>query len=210
MKKYLKNWNTYLLVISAVLTCFGFPPAVILVLYAGWRLGRKEVEKLNSLLYGGLAMIVMALFMMIPMGTYMITEGHYSTFGVLLAIYGVAFLGGIGLIAMYLRFSQEDRLMRRCFWLVRTEHITSLERLGEILGLSKEKMKALLNRMFTNGRLQGASLSEDEKEIRFERSIWARQLVVCENCGAEFTVDLGHTLVCDYCGRALKVRRKWE
>ena len=74
---------------------------------------------------------------------------------------------------------------------------------------SPEQAAALLRKMLRMGVLDGAYLEEDDGELQFTKSVWAKQLVECVHCGAKQTVNLGQTLVCAYCGSALQVKRAY-
>ncbi len=121
--------------------------------------------------------------------------------------YGASLLFGIFLLIAYGILMRRNRCVHKCLMLICNEHITSVERIAEILGISPEKAGILLKKVIDAGLLEGASLPENSDELVFTKSIWAHQHVVCENCGAELFVNLGQTLTCAYCGGALKARR---
>lgn len=115
--------------------------------------------------------------------------------------------GGIYFLVLYGILMRRNRKIQKCLMLIRKEHITSVSRIGEIVGLSITETRALLTRAIRENLLEGASLQENDDDILFARSVWARQHVVCNNCGAELTVNLGESLICEYCGSLLRARR---
>ena len=45
--------------------------------------------------------------------------------------------------------------------------------------------------MLNNVKMELMNGEDDEDEIDFQKSIWAKQRVVCENCGASLVANLG-------------------
>ncbi len=202
-----RNINVILLFIGTVIGSLGLFPAFILAFVAAGRLARENGNDKINIFYGGLGALTFGFFMLCTLAIISMIYGSFSYFFMVGGIYVAAVAGGICLMAIYSRAMREGRLFQRCQWLIRSEHITDVPRLGEIFGLHHQKMAAQIRKMIDRGLLEGAELSEDQTEVLLTRSIWAQQRVQCVKCGAVQMVNFGDTLVCDACGGALKARR---
>ena len=174
---------------------------------AAWREAKDVSPRNQPLLTCGLGSCTVGFFMLLSMlcGFMLDTTDRGPLF---LALLWIPYLiSGGCLLALYAALMRRNRRFHRCRTLICSEHITSVAKLSEILGLSREKTQALLRQMIEKGLLEGASLPEPGDELVFARSVWARQYVVCCGCGADQVVNFGETLTCAYCGSALKARR---
>lgn len=171
----------------------------------------KRATADKAMLYGGLGVItaasLMAVFMLLPY----VRDGVPEGLAILLVVYGAAVVFGLFLVVSYFLLERRNRMIRQCAHLIMDEHITSVALIGEILGKDREQTISLLQKTIRIAPLDGASLSENGEEILFRKSLWAHLRVQCQRCGAILTVDLGQTLVCEYCGGALTAKRvTWE
>ena len=91
--------------------------------------------------------------------------------------------------------------------LINKEHIVSLKKISDILDIKYSKIEKTVNSLIKSKKINNAKIDKAKGEIIFGKSIWYKQHVVCENCGAELVVDFGQTLICEYCSSALRVRR---
>lgn len=189
-------------IIATVIGCFIFPVGFVWLLALTVWEARRSIEQNRTILHCGIGAIIWGLFMSIPFLLFGQTSGSPMPFAAYTAYVGAGVLG-VFLACVYGVLSARNRKFRRCLMLVQQEHITSRALIGEVMGLSPKKTDALLNRLIRRGLLDGAWLCEGEDDIRFKKSVWAKQRVVCQSCGAELVVDLGRTLVCEYCGGAL-------
>lgn len=190
--------------ITTVLGCFLFVPGFIWILVLTVREAKTSIEQNRTILHCGLGALTFA----VAESVYMLVFSLPGELGripfELLFPFAFSGLLGIYLLCVYSALSARNRRIRRCLLLVQQKHITSRALIGEILGLSERRTTRLLQRIIRMGRLDGAWLQEGADDIRFKKSVWARQRVICQSCGAELVVDLGRTLICDYCGGALQ------
>lgn len=161
----------------------------------------------RRLIYFGLGACTVSVWMLIDtlVSSFLSETGKVSSILFMLDV--LILPGGIYLLVLYGILMRRNRRIQKCLMLIQKEHITLISRIGEILGLSDTEIRTLLNFMIQKNLLEGASLSENDDEIAFSRSVWAKQHVVCDSCGAELVVNLGEALICEYCGSVLKARR---
>ena len=190
-------------IIATVIGCFLFPVGFLWLLVLTVLEAKRSIQPNRTILHCGIGAIIWALFMSIPMLTFGQTDGSPMPLGAYIVYIGAALLG-VYLLCVYGILSARDRKFRRCLLLVQQEHITSRALIGEIMGLSRRRTDGLLQRLIRRKLLDGASLRDGEDAIQFTKSVWAKQRVICRSCGADLVVDLGRTLICDYCGGALQ------
>lgn len=172
-----------------------------------WLESKDYSTQNRRLLYFGLGACTVSIWMLTVhlVSTYIAPSSGNS---LILFLLDLLFLpGGIYLLILYSILMRRNRQIQYCLNLICREHITSVKRLSEIMGLSEVAMRMLLQRILRAELLQDALLPESSDEVLFTRGVWARQHVVCESCGAELIVNFGETLTCDYCGSMLKARR---
>lgn len=186
--------------------CLGFGVPAFAVMIASTVLEfKKNVDKRNdAILFSGLGALIFAL----TYSVMVVTSGDVREFAPILFFMAVPqSICAVYLFTVYAVHARLARRLSKCLSLIKNDHITSLVELGMILGLREKKIKKSVLRLIRAGRLPGASVDEANGEILFTESIWAKQRFICRNCGAELTVDFGHTLVCEYCGQALPISR---
>ena len=184
----------------------GFALTVALLIYQS-----RNPEKVGKhILIYGLAELIFPIFIIawftVFTGFDDSLPDSWIIFFVLLSS-GWGLISGILNISMYAFLSRKKYLLAACENLINGEHITSLRTISDILGVEYLKVKKAVALQIKNGHFKWASIDDKKEEIIFERSIWAKQPVVCERCGAELVVDFGATLICEYCSSALKVKR---
>ncbi len=189
--------------IATGLMCVLVLPAFVFIVIFTFSAFKKSMEKNTAILYSGLAAFLFALtYFLIFTLTGNLREWEMTSVFILpqtaLAVY---------LFAVYVLHARYANRLSRCLSLVQNDHITDLDELGYILGLHEKRLKRYVKRLIKMNRLDGAGIDEAAGEIVFTKSIWAKQRFVCPYCGAETTVDYGHTLVCEYCGQALPVKK---
>ena len=202
-----RNINVVLLFIGTVAGSLGLFPAFILAFLAAARLARENGDNNIYIFYSGLGALTFGFFMLCTTLFISVLDANITYVYVIGSLYAAAVAGGFCLLGIYRHAARKNRLFQRCLWLIRSEHITDVPRLGEIFGLHHQKMAARIQEMLDQGLLEGAALSQDQTEVLLGRSIWAQQRVECVKCGAVQTVNFGDTLVCDACGGALKAKR---
>ena len=189
-------------IIATAVGCFLLVPGFIWLLVLTCKEANQSIEQNRTILHCGIGAATFALFMSVPMLLFSLGESSPMPFTVYVSYTGAALLS-VYLLCVYGVLTARNRKIRRCLLLVQQEHITSRALIGEIMGLNEEKTDALLKKIIARGLLDGAWLCDGEDEIQFNKSVWAKQRVICRSCGAELVVDMGRTLTCEYCGGAL-------
>lgn len=205
VKTPVEKQNTFWVVLMIV-TCL-FPVTVPFVLLASAFEARIYRTDNKRLLYSGLGALTFALFMILSTALTTFLGETQDAMKIMAVIYGIDLALGIYLLALHCILMKRNARVQKCLKLIRLEHITSVKSLGEIMGADERQTRSLLKKIFRVKLIADASLSPDKDEIEFKKSIWAKQLVVCENCGARMTVNLGQALTCEYCDSPLKVKR---
>ena len=198
--------------ITAIFGVFFFPVGVVLLLILFIRIYHVPEKLEQYVLNYGIVAVVLSSSMLLFAGlAFQIIglsgekENSFSIASVLLILApGVLF--GILMIIAFFILKKRKYLYDSCYMLVQKEHIVSLQTISSILGTNDKKTRKLMQSLIKNGKFGQATIDEQTQELLLEKSIWAKQHVVCDNCGAELVVDFGHTLTCAYCGSALKAR----
>lgn len=171
---------------------------------------RNLRHKNTAILYSAIGSAIFSAFMFMYLGALDIETNaveELRTFLIMAAPYLLAGVQAIYLFAVYFIHARRCRVLNRTYDLIEREHITRISQLSEILCFSKRHTVKTLRSLIKEGYLQNAEIDEENDELVLKQSIWAKQRVICQNCGAELTVDIGRTLVCNYCGGALKAKR---
>lgn len=199
MKKKLKldPW-----IIATVLGIYFLPVGLAVAAFLGWWEFSRYARKNKVILYCGIATVIYSVTMT-AYTTLMPTGADGTIFWV---IFGLPSVYGIVLLCLYPVLTRRANAIARLYLLVQQEHITSLPQLCQITGFRRERTVRLLGQMIRLKLLDGAWIDEKTQTVCFRKSIWAKQRFVCHDCGAVLTVDLGHTLVCEFCGSALSHR----
>ena len=129
-----------------------------------------------------------------------------SKLWLMIIFYAASAVIGILMMIIYRGLNNKKNIFDLCIRLVKDEHIVSLEKISKITSKDIGSLKKIYSSIIKNGYLNDCSIDEKGNELVFGHSIWAKQHVVCENCAAELVVDFGTTLICEFCGSALKVR----
>ncbi len=124
----------------------------------------------------------------------------------LYVLFGLGFVLGLYLTAVYLLLARRADRLNGIYTLVEKQHITSVVQMSEITGWAQDNVKKYILKLIALGDLPNARLEGDR--LILTESIWADQRVICSSCGAELNVNLGQTLVCEYCGGALDFSNK--
>ena len=195
--------------IATVIGCFLFPVGFVWLIVNTVIDFKTRKEKNNAVLYSAIGATIFSLFMSgyIVMVSYMSSEEKTGQTYYLALIYIPALVIAAYLYAVYFVHFHRAKQLSRIFYLIQTDHITSISRLAEITGLDKKATIRHLNTLIKMGNLKNAIVDEKHGEVILKESLWAKQRVICQTCGAEIIVNFGHTLICDYCGGALMVKR---
>lgn len=202
--KYNENSMTNLWYASTALSCFLFPLGLIGIIICTVIECTKNIGHNKAVLYSGIASAIFSTFMILTV-TYISYTGSLGTY-FLAIIYAPGVVVSVYLLLFYAIIFRRSRIFRKCIILVREEHITSINTISEIVGKDEKRITSVLQRIIKMGELSGAEVDVKKSEVIFFKSIWAKQIVECYDCGAELTVDCGHTLVCEYCGSALHTK----
>jgi Ca2+/Na+ antiporter len=188
--------------IAAAVACFASPAAVALLVLTIIEFHRNIKKKNDAILYSSIALMIFAV------GYFIMFAATDSLDWTLLS--GMVVPQAVMSVYLFIAYVAHARYARRnarCLSLIKNDHFTSLFELGSVLVLNEKQIRRCILRLIDAGELDGASIDEASRTIRFAKSVWARQRFVCKNCGAALTVDFGHTLVCEYCGQALPVNK---
>ena len=188
---------------AAFLCTLFWPVGLVLLIINANSEEKHQAGPVPAVLYSALAVLAFSLFTL-TMGVRLLTDSAEGNEPLAFCLVMLPpLLLALTLFFLHHRFAGRARSMERCRKLVLQEHITGLDSLSEILGLSSEKTTKLLEHMIRTGILEDAWIDADSRELRFRSCLWAHQKMICDNCGAELTVNYGQTLVCEYCGSAL-------
>lgn len=191
--------------ISTAISCFApvlfFLPVICTVYEIKYNTNQNK-----TILYSATAALIFSLFMggYILWGSFV---GNLGTYALAFA-YIPALIISAYLFCAYIPLSKRAKLFSRCILLIQQEHITSISQISEIIGISETKTVSVLKQLIKMGELDGADVNNTNDEIIFKKSIWARQKFTCKSCGANLVVNLGHTLICEYCNGALETQNK--
>lgn len=186
-------------IVCSVLAIYLLPLGLVMAGILTWRETSKHLRKNQRIGYCGIFTVIFSVSM--TLYTTVLPSGADS--GIFLFIFVPPIFYGIYAICLYILLARRANGVSRLYLLVQQEHITSISQLCQITGLRREQTLRWLELMIRRGMLDGAWIDEKTDTVRFKKSIWARQRFICAYCGAELTVDLGHTLVCEFCGSAL-------
>ncbi|MCR5577396.1 MAG: hypothetical protein K6F56_10340 [Oscillospiraceae bacterium] len=190
--------------VTAAFCCVFWPVGLALLIINTRREEKRQAGAVPAVLYSARAVLLYSLFDLWFWFRIFKDAAEGAELPMFCLIILPPLLLALTLYLLNRRFAGRARNMERCRRLVLQEHITGLDSLSEILGLSAERMTALLERMIREGILEDAWIDADSRELRFRSCPWAHQKMICDSCGAELTVNLGQTLVCEYCGSALR------
>ena len=121
------------------------------------------------------------------------------------------YIGGIvqGLYTciFYLIHAKRANKLEQLLIIITESHITNIDTISGILCTNQIATTKLINKAIKMKLLEGASIGADNREIIFEKSVWAHQLCICNTCGATIDVNFGQTLICEFCGGKLDVKQ---
>lgn len=109
------------------------------------------------------------------------------------------------IIVIYEKERKTLKYINKIYSLISVDHITDINRIGEVLGINKSKTTNYINQMISDGKFNG-KINENGNELILFNSVWASQVCICNNCGASITVNFGDTLTCPYCSSALSIK----
>lgn len=186
-------------IVTTLIAVYLLPVGLVLAAFLAWREVATNPKKNRTILYCGIGTVIFSVTMT-AYTTLMPTEADT---GIMAVIFAPPILYGIFALCLYGILARRANAIAQLYLLVQQEHITSIQQLCQITGFPEKRVIRLLGLMIRLAMLDGAWIDERTQTVRFRKSIWARQRFVCADCGAVLTVDLGHTLVCEYCGSAL-------
>ncbi len=190
----------------ATVICALFYPLGILLICALVIYEANHPEKVDLHIFlCGLALFMYALFQNALFIFLMIYANSFS-WSILMAVLPCLLIA-IAIIFLYLWLNQFKQLYQGVYQLIQKNHIISLNKIASILKVEDAKLKKIIQLLIKNDCLQNARIDEQHQEIVLEKSMWAKQFVMCENCGASMVVNFGATLTCEYCGSALRVKK---
>ncbi|MBE6719437.1 MAG: hypothetical protein E7571_02125 [Ruminococcaceae bacterium] len=193
---------------AAAVLCAVFSPLGILIAALLFIYQYRHYEGLdNKILFCGIADIVFCSSLGMMIAIFSLSSGDMKVALIMAMYYAQGIPCGIMIIAFHFIIRRRKNLCESCLMLINKEHIVSIEKISSVLGVDYKKTEKIVGSLIKTKRLENATIDKKAKELVFEKSIWAKQHVVCENCGAELVVDFGQTLVCEFCGSCLKVRR---
>lgn len=168
---------------------------------------KTRTERNEAVFYSALGLSIFAVY---SSGLFLfvgaLTGLGYSGILKLIIILAAGLIEGIYLFIVYYCQGKRLKTFTFCYNLIAQSHITSVDKLAEISGKSIPRTKRIIKNLIKRKWLDGAEIDDEHNEVVFKRSVWAKQKVVCNNCGAQIIVDYGQTLVCEYCGGALSVK----
>lgn len=191
--------------IATAVSCFVFPIGYIWLIVNTVIEFRKNISRNRAILYSGVGAAVFSLLYFLVF--IILSDEDNSFLFDLWLMWLPQAIAAIYLFAVYAIHWNRSKNLSQCLMLVKDEHITSIDELAMITGATAKSVVRRVSRLIKKKYLDGADIDETHREILFRKSIWARQRVACDYCGAELTVNFGHTLICEYCGQALSVKR---
>lgn len=199
MKKKLKidPW-----IVATVLGLYFLPVGLAGAAFLGWREFSRYARKNKTILYCGIATVIYS----VTMTAYTTLMPTGADVTIPAVVFGLPSIYGIAILCLYIFLTRRADAIARLYLLVQQEHITSIPQLCQITGFRREKTVRLLHQMIRLKMLDGAWIDESRQTVCFRKSIWTKQRFICDDCGAELIVDMGHTLVCEFCGSALSHR----
>ena len=149
----------------------------------------------RRLIYFGLGACTVSVWMLIDtlVSSFLSETGKVSSILYMLDV--LILPGGIYLLVLFGILMRRNRRIQKCLMLIQKEHITLISRIGEILGLSDTEIRTLLNFMIQKNLLEGASLSENDDEIAFSRSVEPRQNPTNSVSYSEFGLNTRRALI---------------
>lgn len=112
-----------------------------------------------------------------------------------------ALTGGWGAFSIIFCKKTNDRIAYFDYFdnIIEVHHITSVAEIAKIIGKSNDFTIKILRDMIDRERLEKAAVSGNLKEVIVYRK-WYKQTFLCQNCGAEYSINIGNDVVCPYCG----------
>lgn len=167
----------------------------------------RKTKKCKDFLFSGLALLISSSFFLSYFALSITAADQSPTMFVLwILAWGASWIFGIIHLILYAIQKKRNHVLEMIEMLVGREHITSVEYISEIIGFDNQKTIRYIKKLIKAGILSGAYIEDGNNEIQFTQSIWAKQRAECLNCGAEIIVNLGQTLICDYCGSKLHIK----
>ncbi|MBR6922857.1 MAG: hypothetical protein IKH51_11740 [Clostridia bacterium] len=169
---------------------------------------KRNIKKNNAVLYSAIGATIFGLFM--SGYVLFVSLGMNDTEGTamfLMYMYAPTIVLAVYLYAVYFISAHRCKYLSRIYSLIELDHITSVPLMSEILGINRARTRRYIKKLGKMRYLKDVKIDEKTGDIILKECIWAKQRVICQNCGAEITVTFGQTLVCEYCGGALMVKR---
>ena len=160
-----------------------------------WLEMKDDSIRNRRLIYFGLGACTVSVWMLIDtlVSSFLSETGKVSSILYMLDV--LILPGGIYILVLYGILMRRNRRIQKCLMLIQKEHITLISRIGEILGLSDTEIRTLLNFMIQKNLLEGASLSENDDEIAFSRSVEPRQNPTNSVSYSEFGLNTRRALI---------------
>lgn len=192
---------------ASAIAFFALPVAVPFLAAATVLEWKRKRDHNEAPLRCAILLVVVSIWMLSAL-YFMATGMGYASDGDFMRTMTFYYLQGIAAAAyeliIYCLLQARDRAIERCLYLILHEHFTSIPKIAEFSGMREKKTVAAIRSAVRFGLLEDAQADIQKGEIVFRKCCWARQRVVCVSCGAELVVNLGETLVCPYCGSALR------
>lgn len=193
--------------VASAIGCFIFPVGIIWNIINTMIDYKKCKDKNNAVLYSALGSTIYTVFMAGYVLFASLSMNKGGEFDIIMLMYIPPAVQAAYLYIVYFIQMHRCRYLSRIYSLVELDHITSVPLVSEIIGINRATTRKYIKKLAKMGFLKGANVDEKTGEINLKECIWAKQRVICQNCGAEITVTFGQTLVCEYCGGALKVKK---
>lgn len=126
---------------------------------------------------------------------------------------GVAVLfviGGVWLFFVARKMKANGEKYKKYINLVINQKITDIDNIAASMGVNFEIARKDLQKMIDTGYFAGAFINVNTREIMLvnpeanTKSQSQTRVVVCKSCGANNTISVGQSNVCEYCGSPLE------
>ena len=201
MKMLSRKWY-----IATAIGCFMPPIGLLLAIINTVFDYKKLKEKNKAILRSAFAALIFSLFMTGYVVFIPLISGTIDVMFEFVIYYAMVLLLAIYMFIIYAVLSHRAKYLSQIFMLIKNDHIISVSMISEIVGINKGRTVKYLKALEKTGDLRGAVIDPARDEIEIKESVWLRQNFICSSCGAEITVVYGQTLVCPYCGGALKIK----
>ncbi|MCR4594178.1 MAG: hypothetical protein K5761_03900 [Clostridiales bacterium] len=164
---------------------------------------RKSVETEPAIKYSGWGLLIYSLSILLFFGVIsMFVDVNYNPRLYLFIFFPLS--ASVYFLIVYYSEKNRSSNLKLLESLIFVSHITSLDKMAEISGMKVNKCIKYINFLINLGHLKDTKV--EDGEVLFKKCLWAKQKIICKDCGGENTVNIGQDLVCDYCGSALFIK----